>query len=229
MLVARPRAAISCARLAGTGARAPAARGPRRHRRRPRRARAAAPRRRPAGRLGHDRHEGRRRPRARRPARARARAASDFAEVALLLVGDEEWRSAPFAPRRRASRASTPACASRRASSTPTGGDAVVVKRKAAGTMRITAHGPLGALGLVARHGRQRAARARRGGRRRSPPARPRTARDQLTAVPTVVRAGDAFNVVPAAGELICDVRADRLDASTRCWPRSRTRSAARR
>jgi glutamate carboxypeptidase len=27
------------------------------------------------------------------------------------------------------------------------------------------------------------------------------------------MHAGDAFNVVPAAGELICDLRADRLDA----------------
>jgi glutamate carboxypeptidase len=31
--------------------------------------------------------------------------------------------------------------------------------------------------------------------------------------VPTVLRSGDAFNVVPAEGELICDVRADSLDA----------------
>lgn len=31
--------------------------------------------------------------------------------------------------------------------------------------------------------------------------------------MPTVVRAGDAFNVVPAHGELTCDVRADRLEA----------------
>ena len=29
----------------------------------------------------------------------------------------------------------------------------------------------------------------------------------------TVLRSGDAFNVVPAEGELICDVRADSLDA----------------
>ena len=36
---------------------------------------------------------------------------------------------------------------------------------------------------------------------------------DHLTAVPTVVRSGDAFNVVPADGRLIADVRADRLDA----------------
>ena len=34
---------------------------------------------------------------------------------------------------------------------------------------------------------------------------------DHLTAVPTVLSSGDALNVVPAAGELICDVRADGL------------------
>ena len=34
-----------------------------------------------------------------------------------------------------------------------------------------------------------------------------------LTAVPTVVRSGDAFNVVPGTGELFCDCRADELDA----------------
>jgi glutamate carboxypeptidase len=31
--------------------------------------------------------------------------------------------------------------------------------------------------------------------------------------VPTVIRSGDAFNVVPAAGELLFDMRADRLEA----------------
>jgi glutamate carboxypeptidase len=31
--------------------------------------------------------------------------------------------------------------------------------------------------------------------------------------VPTILRAGEAFNVVPADGELICDLRADRLAA----------------
>jgi glutamate carboxypeptidase len=36
---------------------------------------------------------------------------------------------------------------------------------------------------------------------------------ERLSAVPTVLHCGDAFNVVPASGELICDLRADRLDA----------------
>jgi glutamate carboxypeptidase len=33
-----------------------------------------------------------------------------------------------------------------------------------------------------------------------------------LTVVPTVIHAGDAINVVPATGELICDLRADNLE-----------------
>ena len=36
---------------------------------------------------------------------------------------------------------------------------------------------------------------------------------DRLTAVPTILRSGEALNVVPADGELVCDVRADRLEA----------------
>jgi glutamate carboxypeptidase len=39
------------------------------------------------------------------------------------------------------------------------------------------------------------------------------TGPDRLTAVPTILRSGSAFNVVPAAGELVCDLRADRLEA----------------
>ncbi|MDQ3408619.1 MAG: M20/M25/M40 family metallo-hydrolase, partial [Actinomycetota bacterium] len=35
----------------------------------------------------------------------------------------------------------------------------------------------------------------------------------RLTVVPTVMTAGDAFNVVPARGALTCDLRADALDA----------------
>ena len=31
--------------------------------------------------------------------------------------------------------------------------------------------------------------------------------------MPTILRSGDAFNVVPPAGELLCDLRADRLAA----------------
>ena len=36
---------------------------------------------------------------------------------------------------------------------------------------------------------------------------------EHLTAVPTVMRSGDALNVVPGHGELFCDLRADEIDA----------------
>ncbi len=36
---------------------------------------------------------------------------------------------------------------------------------------------------------------------------------DQLSVVPTVMRSGEAFNVVPARAELICDMRARGLEA----------------
>jgi glutamate carboxypeptidase len=39
---------------------------------------------------------------------------------------------------------------------------------------------------------------------------------DRLSVVPTVVRSGDAFNVVPAAGELIFDMRADGAEVFSR-------------
>jgi glutamate carboxypeptidase len=36
---------------------------------------------------------------------------------------------------------------------------------------------------------------------------------ERLTVVPTVLRSGDALNVVPAQGELVCDLRAARLES----------------
>jgi glutamate carboxypeptidase len=136
---------------------------------------------------------------------------ADFAEVALLLVCDEEWRLGPFAHAERF--AGWDACLTFEAGErTADGGDAVVVQRKAAGTLRVTATGrsahsgsapDAGANALLALAA---AARAVAGCHDPHGP-------DRLTAVPTVLHAGGAFNVVPATGELTCDVRADRLDA----------------
>jgi glutamate carboxypeptidase len=39
---------------------------------------------------------------------------------------------------------------------------------------------------------------------------------DRLSAVPTIMNAGEAFNVVPPGGELYCDLRAERLEAFQR-------------
>ena len=85
-----------------------------------------------------------------------------------------------------------------------------MVRRKAAGTVQITAHGRTAHSGSAPDRGRNAllalAAAAQAVAARHDPhgPAR-------LTAVPTVIRSGDAFNVVPGAGELFCDLRADDL------------------
>ncbi len=135
---------------------------------------------------------------------------ADFAEVALLLVGDEEWRTSPFVHVERF--AGWDACLCFEAGQLADGEEGVVVKRKGAGTIRVAATGraahsgsapDAGANALLALTAAAEAVAARHD------PAGP----DRLTAVPTVIRSGDAFNVVPDAGELLCDVRADSLDA----------------
>jgi len=139
--------------------------------------------------------------------RALASRLSEFAEAALLLVCDEEWRTAPFAHAARF--AGFDACLCFEAGQlTESGDDAVVVKRKAAGTLRVRAHGRqahsgsapdrgINALLALAQAAQLVAAQHAPDGEQR------------LTAVPTVIRSGDAFNVVPAEGELINDLRAD--------------------
>jgi glutamate carboxypeptidase len=134
----------------------------------------------------------------------------DFAEVALLLVGDEESRTSPFAHVDLF--AGWDACLCFEAGELADREEAVVVRRKGAGTIRVDASGRAahsgsapekGANALLALSAAATAVAARHD------PAGP----DRLTAVPTVIRSGDAFNVVPDAGELLCDVRADSLDA----------------
>ena len=135
---------------------------------------------------------------------------ADFAEVALLLVGDEEWRGGPFVHVDRF--AGWDACLCFEAGQLAGDEEAVVVKRKGAGTIRVNASGRSahsgsapddGANALLALSAAATAVAARHD------PAGP----DRLTAVPTVIRSGDAFNVVPDSGELLCDVRADSLEA----------------
>lgn len=137
-----------------------------------------------------------------------------FAEVALLLVVDEEWRVGQFAHVERF--AGFDACLCFEAGELDAdGNDAVVVKRKAAGTVEVLARGrnahsgsapDAGINALLALATAAQAIAAQHA------PHGP----DRLTAVPTVVRSGDAFNVVPGNGRLIADVRADRHDAFQR-------------
>jgi glutamate carboxypeptidase len=134
-----------------------------------------------------------------------------YAEAAVLLVNDEEWRTAAFAHAGRFGGFDACLCfeAGER---NEAGHEAVVVKRKAAATLRVEAHGRPAHSGSAPEKGRSALlalAAVAQLVAARSDPAGP----DRLTAVPTILRAGDAFNVVPPAGELLCDMRADRIEA----------------
>jgi glutamate carboxypeptidase len=134
-----------------------------------------------------------------------------FAEVALLAVTDEEWRTGGLV--HGPTLAHFDSCLCFEGGELAEGDvDGVVVRRKAAGTLEVHARGVAAHSGAAPERGRNAllalgeaariiAARNDPGGAQR------------LTAVPTVMRSGEAFNVVPAAGELICDLRADSLDA----------------
>jgi glutamate carboxypeptidase len=137
--------------------------------------------------------------------------APPYAEVALLLVNDEEWRRRPFAHAERF--AGFDACLCFEAGEQgPDGEEGVVVRRKAAGTLRVEAHGASAHSGSAPDRGRNAvlalADAAKRVAAHHAPHGDAR-----LSAVPTILRSGDAFNVVPAGGELFCDLRADSLDA----------------
>jgi glutamate carboxypeptidase len=133
-----------------------------------------------------------------------------YAELALLLVCDEEWRTADFSHVPRF--AGFDACLCFEAGELRGPDEGVVVRRKAAGTIHITAHGRTAHSGSAPDRGANALlalATAAQAVAARHAPDGP----SHLTAVPTVMRSGDAFNVVPGHGELYCDVRADDLDA----------------
>ncbi|HXO07759.1 MAG TPA: M20/M25/M40 family metallo-hydrolase [Solirubrobacteraceae bacterium] len=144
-------------------------------------------------------------------ARALARHAPSFAELAVLLVCDEEWRVAPFVHAERF--AGYDACLCFEAGErTPGGEEGVVVRRKAAGTLKVVATGRAAHSGSAPDHGRNALlalAHTAQTVAALHDPSGP----ERLSAVPTVMRSGDAFNVVPAAGELTFDLRARRLQA----------------
>ncbi|MGI8410898.1 MAG: M20/M25/M40 family metallo-hydrolase [Solirubrobacteraceae bacterium] len=142
--------------------------------------------------------------------RALAARAGAYAEVALLLVVDEEWRTAPFAHAQRF--AGWDGCLCFEAGERREGDEAVVVRRKAAGALRITAAGRAAHAGSAPEQGRNALLAVAEVARRLAALHAPSGA-DRLTVVPTVMRSGNALNVVPPSGELLVDVRADHLDA----------------
>lgn len=177
-------------------------------------------------------------------ARALAEHPELFAELSLLLVTDEEWRTADFGHVARF--AGYDACLCFEAGERGrNGGEGVIVRRKAAGTLRVLARGRAAHSGSAPDQGRNAllaladVATAVTGLHEPKGP-------DRLSVVPTVIRSGEALNVVPAAGELIFDMRADRLEAFEpvvaavpteaggvaleatveRCWPGMDSRTA---
>ncbi len=133
-----------------------------------------------------------------------------FGEIAILLVTDEEWRTHEFVHVPRF--AGYDACLCFEAGQLGAGGDEVIVRRKAAGTLRVAASGRASHSGSAPDQGRNALvglARVTLEVSSRHDPDGPK----RLSVVPTVVRSGDAFNVVPAAGELIFDLRADDANA----------------
>jgi glutamate carboxypeptidase len=130
-----------------------------------------------------------------------------YAEVALLLVCDEEWRTAPFAHAERF--ADWDACLCFEAGETTEDGeDAVVVRRKAASTLHVRAHGRQAHSGSAPDAGRNALLALAQVAERIASHHAP-DGPDRLTAVPTILNSGAAFNVVPGDGELYADLRAD--------------------
>jgi glutamate carboxypeptidase len=143
--------------------------------------------------------------------RAVAADPASFAEAGLLMVNDEEWRTHEFAHAQRF--AGWDACLCFEAGERgPDGEEGVVCVRKAAGTLRIEAHGAAAHSGSAPDRGRNAllalAAAALRVAAHHDP-----AGAGELTSVPTILRSGSAMNVVPPHGELFCDLRARSLAA----------------
>jgi glutamate carboxypeptidase len=144
-------------------------------------------------------------------ARTLAESPDRYAELTLLLVTDEEWRTAPFSHVQRF--AGYDACLCFEAGEIGDEGQArVIVRRKAASTLRLQATGRSAHSGSAPHAGANALLALARASLALSERADPQ-GKQRLTVVPTIMRAGDAINVVPAAGELVFDMRASELAA----------------
>lgn len=147
-------------------------------------------------------------------ARALAEEPETFAELSVLFVCDEEWRVVPLAHMHRF--AGYDACLCFEAGEVSENGeDGVIVRRKGAGTLRVRATGRASHSGSAPQNGRNALLALAHTAIEVAATADP-SGPDQLTVVPTVFRSGDAFNVVPAAGELTFDARASDIRAFER-------------
>ena len=134
---------------------------------------------------------------------------SELAEAALLLVNDEEWRLGPFGHVERF--AGFDACLCFEAGELdPQGREAVVVRRKAAASVVVHAHGRAAHSGAAPDDGINALLALAQVAQEVAASHDPHGP-DRVTAVPTILHSGEALNIVPAAGELTCDLRGDRL------------------
>lgn len=147
-------------------------------------------------------------------ARALAQRRELFSELAVMLVTDEEWRTQPFRHADAFSGFDSCLCfeAGERG---PEGEEGVVVRRKAAGTLRTVASGRPAHSGSAPDQGANALLALAHTAITLAELHAP-TETDRLSVVPTVVRSGRALNVVPAEGELIFDMRADSAEAFAR-------------
>ena len=138
-------------------------------------------------------------------AKALSTTPDQFAELSILFVCDEEWRTQPFKHAPRFSGYDACLCfeAGERA---PDGGEGVIVRRKGAGTLRVRAAGRAAHSGSAPQDGRNALLALSHVAPQVAALSDPQGPQ-QLTVVPTIMHAGGAFNVVPAEGELVFDMR----------------------
>ena len=146
--------------------------------------------------------------------RALASLPEHYAELTLLLVTDEEWRTHGLSHAERFAGFDGCLCfeAGQRG---PSGDEGVIVRRKAAGTLRVEARGVSAHSGSAPDKGRNALLALAAAAQHVADCHEPR-GKDKLSAVPTIMNSGEAFNVVPSGGELYCDLRANTLTAFDR-------------
>ena len=142
---------------------------------------------------------------------ALAERAESYADVDLLLVNDEEFRTSDFVHGARFEGYDACLCFEG-GERLEDGTEALVVKRKAASAIRVDADGVAAHSGANPDHGRSAllalATVAQRLAALHDPGGE-----EALSVVPTMMSAGEAINAVPGAGELLVDMRADREES----------------
>jgi len=150
--------------------------------------------------------------------RALATQPERFAEVALLLVADEEWRVAEFAHGPRFDGWDACLCFEG-GERTEDGDEGVVVRRKAAASIEVVAHGRSAHAGSRPDDGRNALLALATVAHQLAALHDP-SGPGALSVVPTIIHCGEAVNVVPADGQLTCDLRADEIAVIERALDR---------